>query len=381
MKIRLTLTLLTIGCLLPACQKKDGADGRQAVTSDEPGETNDTAVPVNAAFQAALAEVNAKCPQSYPEIITPLPESKDFENIPTASLMEMLESWNPSLRLEASKALSERDEEVLATLKEGLNSDNWMVRAGSTSALATIIKKSLDGVKGDELEAVKARHSDIVAEFVRLAYDDRLEVRVSALEGLSIVAPQTPEAAKAVLNLCDDPDDYLSQDAMVILNKRFHVESLEQGEVVAAFKAALKRSLPNGKGHIVSIITRMKPEVQREFVPDLLALLDWKTMRDTMFAAGGHSDAIHLLTQMKEPGLIERLPDLMGKIQRGDGLFIPCLTAAKAFGRDAKVIVPELKAILADIEENGDKARIRPNRDIEGGVKELKTTIDYLESL
>jgi len=151
--------------------------------------------------------------------------------------------------------------------------------------------------------------------------------------------------------------------------------------VITAFKAALGGSLPNGKGHIVYLIARMKPEVQRKFIPELLAFLDWKIMRDTMFGGTGQEDAIKLLTQMKVTQLIVRLPNLMDKIKTGPGLFFPCLTAAKAFGKDAKVIVPQLKDILADLEKNGSKAKILPNRDLELAVKELKTTIAYLEGL
>lgn len=338
-------------------------------------------VPADSPFKIQLEKVNAKAPQTYPEIITPLPERKDVEKTDTATLLKMLESWNPALRAEASKALSERGEEVIDTLKASLNSENWMVRAGATSALTAILKKSFSGLKADALSAAQGKYADITSKFAKLAYDERLEVRVSALEGLNAIAPQTSEAVKAVLHLCEDPDDYLSQDAMVILRKRFADQVLQEEDVVTAFKAALKRSLPNGKGQIVQIITQMKPEMQRQFVPDLLEFLDWKIMRDTMFGGSGQPEAIKLLTQMKEPQLIERLPGLMGKIKRGDGLFIPCLQAAQAYGKDAKVILPELKAILADIEANGDKAPIRPNNNPDAAIKELKKTIQQLESL
>ncbi len=374
--------LFPVACLLIASCQKKGAAGEPGHAAAAEGAAAILEVGLaDSPFHEALAEVNTKCPQSYPAIVTPLPESKDFESIDTATLLGMLESWNPTLRQEASKALSGRGEEVLGTLKQGLQSENWMVRAGSASALAVLITKSRQGLKGDALQAAIDRHAELASSFARLAYDERLEVRVSALEGLNAAAPQTPEAVKAVLHLCDDPDDYLSQDAMVALRKQFGAAALEQPEVVPAFKAALGRSLPNGKGHIVYLITRMKPEVQRQFVPELLAFLDWKIMRDTMFGGNGQEDAIKLLTRMKEPQLIPRLPGLMGKIKRGDGLFIPCLTAAKAYGKDAKVILPEFKAILVDLERHGDKAKVVPNQNPEAAIKELKNTIEHLEGL
>ncbi len=380
LRIHLPFTCLLVPCCLfiLSCQSKDEAEDIDQDADDTSQTTDDKPQTI---FQSAIDKVDSQCPPDYPDTVTPLPESKDFEEIDTASLMKMLESWNPSLRAQAATALSERGKEVLDVLKQGSTSDNWMVRAGTTTALAAIIKQSLTGLTAEQQEAVKQEHADIISEFVRLTSDERLEVRVAALGGLSTVAPQTPAAAKAVLNLCDDPDDYLAQDAMIILEKQFSIDSLEQDEVVAAFKAALGRSLPRGKGHIVRIITRMKPETQSKFVPDLLAHLDWKPMRDTMFGSGGQEDSIKLLTKMKETKLIERLPNLMGKFDRGAGLFDSCLNSAKAFGKDAKIILPELKAILADIEANGKNAKIAPNRDIEAGAKELKKTIEYLESL
>ncbi|HEX5791498.1 MAG TPA: HEAT repeat domain-containing protein [Luteolibacter sp.] len=376
-------TLSSAACLLiVACQKKDTTRaGKESTQPGENGVVSYQAVPANSPFRDALAAVNAKAPQTYPALVTALPERKDFEKTDTSTLLSMLESWNPALRQEASKALSARGGEVLGTLKQGLQSDNWMVRAGSVSALADIVKTSLEGLKGDALQAALDKHADVTSQFAKLAYDERLEVRIAALQGLNTTAPQTPEAVKAVLHLCNDPDDYLSQDAMVTLKKRFRVDSLEQNEVITAFKSALGRELPNGKGQIVHLITLMKPEAQRQFIPDLLAFLDWKIMRDTMFADSGQEAAIKLLTQMKETQLIPRLPGLMNKINRGDGLFIPCLTAARAFGKDAKVILPQLKDILADIEKNGNKAKIRPNKNPEAAIQELKKTIEHLESL
>lgn len=381
--ILLIKTLSSAACLLiVACQKKDTTrPGKESTQPGETGMVSCQAVPADSPFRDVLAEVNAKAPQTYPALVTALPERKDFEKTDTATLLSMLESWNPALRQEASKALSARGGEVLGTLKQGLQSDNWMARAGSVSALADIVKTSLVGLKGDALQAALDQHADVTSQFAKLTYDERLEVRIAALQGLNATAPQTPEAVKAVLHLCNDPDDYLSQDAMITLKKRFRVDSLEQDEVITAFKSALGRELPNGKGQIVHLITLMKPEAQRQFIPDLLAFLDWKIMRDTMFADSGQEAAIKLLTQMKETRLITRLPGLMNKIDRGDGLFIPCLTSARAFGKDAKVILPQLKDILADIEKNGKKAEIRPNRNPEAAIDELRKTIEHLEGL
>ena len=112
----------------------------------------------------------------------------------------------------------------------------------------------------------------------------------------------------------------------------------------------------------------------------MLAHLDWKPMRDTMFGQGGQADSIEMLTKMKVTDVVKRLPKLMGKFERGGGLFSQCLKAARGFGADAKVILPELKAILADCKANGNNAKIRPTRDVEASLKDLEKTIQYIES-
>ncbi|MBT8043343.1 MAG: hypothetical protein KJO79_00200 [Verrucomicrobiae bacterium] len=384
MKLHPILSLFSLTCLcFVSCQSKNTAEdsGTGSDTQGQADQQSGNTLADASPFSKALAEVNAQCPEDYPEVVTPLPESKDFARIDTAKLMKMLESWNPSLRTQAAVALSERGEEVLGLLMQGMQSENWMIRAGSTTALAAIIKQKLNGLDKGQQQTLKEKHADIIAGFIRLTGDDRLEVRVAALNGLTTVAPQTAAAAKAVLGLCDDPDDYLAQDAMITLEKSFNFKALEQGELIPALKEALKSSLPRGKGHIIRIIKRMQPEAQRQFVPELLAHLDWKPMRDTMFGAGGQEDAIVLLTQMKEKQLIERLPRLMAKPMRGPGLFLPCLKAAKAFGKDAKVIVPDLKAIYADIKANGKNTKVRVGRDVEQSLEQLQQTIQYIDSL
>ena len=339
---------------------------------------------VDPAFQAALEKVNAQGPKQYDPIVTPLPESHRFDTIPTIELLRQLESWNPSLRAAAAGALGTRGDEALPVLVRASGAENSQVRAGAASALAAIIKQKLRNWKQAYPQINNAReaqakiledHATLEETFIRLSRDPELQVRVSALGGLETMAPQTPEAARAVLELCSDENEHLAQSAMIALDKRFSVDALQEETVITALKRAMRSPLPRGRGHVVRIIQEMDERSQRKFIPELLAHLDWQPRRDTMFGGGGQAGSIRLLTELGVKELVPRLPDLMFKTMRGAGLFMPCLESARAFGRDAKIILPELRAILAEHEEEGT----RRMRDHDERMEKLRETIAYLE--
>jgi hypothetical protein len=337
-----------------------------------------------AGMAGALKGVNAQVPERFQEIVTPLPEVEQFEEIETDELLKMLENWNPSLREAAAKALGARGEKSIPDLVEASQSKQASVQAGAASALGAIIKQKLRNWKehypdaknsGQAQEEIREDHADLADVFVRLAKNPELEVRVAAMEGLKTLAPQTPEAVEAVLDLCMDENEYLAQDAMVAINRTFSLEAIQEERVIAVFKEALRSPLPNGKGHIIHAIHRMDEKMQRNFIPDLLAHLDWQPRRDTMFGGGGQANSIQILTKLEVQELIPRLPGLMDKPMRGPGLFMPCLESAQAFGRDAKAILPELRSKLAELKQGDAQKR----QDHEERVNKLEETVAFLE--
>ena len=306
------------------------------------------------------------------EIVTPLPDLHDFAAIKTDEVMKMLESWNPSLRESAAKALADRGTAVVPDLLKGTKSENDKVRAGSATALASICKT----LPPEEQPA------GVVESFMRLMKDGVLEVRVASLQAIGAVAPQTKEATLAVLALCNDPDPYLAQDAKLTLDKRFQAHTLPIEETEADLKGALGGPLPRGRGHIVKIIGRLKPMDQRRFIPELLAHLDWYARRDTMFAGGGQEEALRLLTKLEVPELVPRLPKLMGKKGRGMHLYAPSIESARAFGAMSKPLYNDLKKIYKDMEKLGKDAPITPDSrgDFKEGMDDLKRLLLELEA-
>ena|GEM_PF-6621448 len=354
------------------------------------GEPRSQDRPIEKSIQAALDRVNSQCPKSYPEIVVPLPEEGKFGDTSTAELMRMLESWNPALRTAAAGELGRRGDGLVPTLRRATRSDNWTVRAGSTSALAAIVNQKMRNWQetypaitdpAAAMRRIKADHADLADDFIRLTRDPRLEVRVSALSGMSVLALQNAPAATAVLELCADDDNYLAQDAMITLEKRFGVESIQQDTVISALKVALGTPLPRGRGHVLRLIDRMDADAQRQFIPELLAHLDWQPNRDTMFGAGGQEEAVRILTELNVKELIPRIPRLMNKTMRGPGLFEPCLKSIEAFGKDAKTILPELRENIGKLEQDLSNAHPRSKQGIEQKLSKLRKAVDHVESL
>ena len=343
------------------------------------------------ALLKALERVNAQSPQDYPEQVAALPEPAALAAMDNAKLLPLLTDWNPAVRVTVAAELGRRGDSVAPQLREGTSSENWMVRAGAVSALTAILKEKFnkwqeafpDVRNYREAHAmIREENADLGDIFTRLAGDPRLEVRVEALKGLSLLAPQTAEATLAVIELCKDDDEYLAQDAMAILQKQFGSQALQQEEVVViALKEAMTSPLPRGRGSVVQLISQMDESTQRQFIPDLLAHLDWQPNRDTMFGAGGQQTAIEVLTKLEVKELLPRLPALMQKGMRGPGLFEPCLASAKAFGFDAKSILPALRTLLEEIEPTPADLRGRNAADLQKRHARLAETIDHIENL
>lgn len=378
-----------VACLLVGCDRNEPQAGQSGEPAPSP--QSDYELPVDPKFAAALSEFYPQCPDDYSAVVIPLPEQKDFEKIPTAELLKMLESWNPSLREEAAAALAERGPEMLPVLRKATHDDNWMVRAGAATALDWLVKWGFGSrlpkhrefrltPQPEDREVIEGELTAIIDDFIRLAGDERLEVRVAALDGLDSHAPQTSDAAMAVLKLFSDPDLHLSQDAMMCLSKRFPINVLEQEEVIPLFKSAFEQSMPRGKGYVVKLIEQMNPEVQRRFVPELISLLKWKPRRDTMFTALGRDAALSILTDLKETEVVALLPAMMAE-GRGPG-FDLCCDSAVAFGKEALPILPQLEAILDDLKTNGRNAKSVPyGFRVEPGIVKLEQTINQLKSL
>ncbi|MDX1679671.1 MAG: HEAT repeat domain-containing protein [Akkermansiaceae bacterium] len=372
-------TLLLASCDTKQTGGKADADGQAAEASPDSATTSGKPTDLSAPnapteytkpYQDILAKVNAQCPDQYPELVTPLPDEHELATMDIDQLMGMLDSWNPVLRMEAAKELGNRGTEVIAELRQGTRSAKDKIRAGSATALAAVCSK----LRSEELP------EGLTEDFIRLTTDEEHEVRVAALNALSALAPKTREAQLAILAMCTDPDEYLAQDAMVTLNKSFELHKLPIEDIEAGIKAAMTGPLPNGKGHIVKIITKLKPEDQRRFIPTLVEHVKWIPRRDTMFAAGGQEEAIEMLTRMGVTEVVPHLPGISDKVVRGPGLYLPVLTSLQAYGKDAKPALPELKRMLADLESKGRDSEFAPPRELEAYIKELKKTIELIES-
>ena len=306
----------------------------------------------------------------------------------TEQLHEYLASWNPALRQRAARELASRADEVLVALKDLADSENGNMRAGVGSALWLGVRHRLRnwrdyaGESGDR-EALRARLRETYGSvFLALAGDERSEARWMGLKGLQEVQLNTPEAVKAVLALCEDPNEHLATEAVISLNRTFDVELADENDVSAAIKSAMNAPLPRGKGSALKLIQEMDEASQRAFIPVLLDHLDWQPDRDTMFGASGQAEALALLTKLRVKEVVPRIPGLMKKTMRGPGLFEPCIDSVRAFGEDAKVILPQLRVHRSELEQRLEKPmRGSSRRELQLKLYRLKEVIDHVENL
>ena len=355
--------------------------------SDKASHPQVTADPV----ASAVARVVAKCPEKYPETVTPLPSDETMAGMSTTELMELGKSWNPALRLQVAKGLAARGISIMPLLVKAGRSNHWQQREVAGETLARMIKQDKRDWreafpditdKKEVTDRVRVKYAAATPFLVRLASDPRTEVRGAALDGFAWLQPQTKEAAEAVLRLCNDPDVYVANQAMMVFGRDINRGSLGESETVERLTKAMTEPLPRGKGDIVRAIMQMPEDIQRDFIPVLLAHLDWKAKRDTMFAAAGQPEALELLTKLNVKEVIPRLPALMKKSFHGSDLFEPAMQSIMAFGKDAKVILPELKAYQVELKEQLTQALPRnQKKTINAKLEKLEKVVKHVESL
>lgn len=356
-----------------------------------PAEPAVTAATLAAApFADALAKVNAQCPPSYPDVVTPLPEAGAFDAMPTAQLMDLLGSWSPAMRSAAAGALATRGDEVIPLLVEALDSDSPSTVAGAAGGLARLVShqvRNWQQVMPDETDAaaaqakVRSKHAALADQFIAMTTSPDREVRDAALGALITLQLDTPAVKHAILAMCDDPDEYIASNAMISFEKRFSVDNVDPDKLTTALEQTLRGPLPRARGHGFRLMNQLDEETQRQFIPLMLAHLDWQPDRDTMFGSGGQADAVKKLTRWRVKELVPRLPALMTKTMRGPGLFDHCIASVKAFGADSKVILPELKAYIAKLEADYETASSGRKPGIQARIMKLQEAVDYVEKL
>jgi len=341
-------------------------------------------------LDTVLQKIAGQCPAAYPAAITPLPGEDDLAGLGTPALLALLESWNPALRRSAANGLAQQGDDVIPALKRAAAAEQASVRAGAATALAAVVGGQLHQLRnlhppGKEREQaaaeVRRKYASLTAVFIPLTRDPARDVRAAAMGGLTSLRADTPAARRAMLALWGDPDVHLADAAIISFEKTMSTDGLKEDELIAALKVAMRAPLPRGRGHAMKIINRLGDDAQREFIPELLAHLDWQPDRDTMFGAGGQAEALALLTELRVKEVIPRIPGLITKTMRGPGMFEPCMKSVTAFGKDARVILPQLKAYEHELAESLAKAHPRHIDGINKKLKILREAVQHVEAM
>lgn len=370
---RLRLSLSTATMLLPlAWAGVSFADGE----GDKP-------------FAEALKSVNARCPSTIGELVVPIPDESQFDQMSVPQILELLGSDSPPMRSAAANAMARRGDEVIPSLEKSLQNGNKYMIAGAATALSRLIQQQTrdlrtanPGMTAPQAQD-KARQKYLAQGqlFVPLTKSPDREVRDASLNALLSVRPDTLAVKEAILTLCADPDEYIAERAINGFNKWFKDSDVPRDKVLQGIRSALQQPLPGGKGSAVGVIKSLDEKTQREFIPVLLAHLDWQPDRDTMFGAAGQAEALGMLTQLHVTEVVPRIPKLMKKTMRGPGLFEPCIESVRAFGKDSAVIVPQLIAYADELEKNLPSAPARNKPGIQIKIDSLRETVKYVQGL
>jgi len=337
----------------------------------------------------AIRKVEAQCPVAPSGEVVVVPGRLEIAEMSGDALISLLESWNPAVRKGAVGELSKRDGEQLEKLRAASLSESWNVRAGSAAALAKILSERLKNWQeyapvsaGSGAARTKiSKELNLAAIFLRLAKDSRTEVRFQAMQGLVSLGPINNEVTVAMILFCQDEDAFLAQESMIFLEKRFSTQALQEEVVITALHASFKTPLPRGRGHMVRLIAKMKPEDQKKFIPELLDHVSWQPLRDTMFGSGGKSEAIRILTDLRVTEVLPRLLIYMDMSFFGSNPVKIGVAAIKKFGSDAKIILPELRKKTADSEIRPDQMKERHSRRRKERYDLLRAALADLEKL
>lgn len=354
--------LLTASC----GAQHEKPDAQREPPSKSPGKTR---------IEESLAKVNAECPKTYPDVVTPLPEPDEAAAMSEDELLAMLKTWNPALRAAVSQELAARDIKIFPVAEKMLASEKWQDREAAARMMARSVRNRVQHWKKlfpEETnwragqEKVREKYVDLIPLCLPLLDSDQRSVRAAALGVMGALKPRQKEVSEAILGLFGDDDEYLAQSAMLTLEKHIGIDGVDDATVITAFEEAMKQPLPRGKGHVVRMIRRKNEAFQRKCIPMLLEHLEWIPKRDTMFGAGGQKAAVEILADLGEEKLIPLIPTLMYKEMRGPGLFNVAVAAAGQFGAKSKKLLPffkdeiaKYKSKLEELKGNGLNRRNR----------------------
>ncbi|MFK7849729.1 MAG: HEAT repeat domain-containing protein [Akkermansiaceae bacterium] len=339
--------------------------------------------------QEAIAKVEERAPGSFPEIYMSIPEPALMKAVSVGDLVAGLDTWNPSIRTAISKELAVRFRTEPTKLYAMAVSKNANVRSGvvmAISELASWMRKDWktafpETTNYREAQALLAADEMLAQVLTKAARDSELDVQNAALKGLSLLGAESDDVVLALIELTASEDVYVAQMAMESLGKAYTARVAELPNAIAPLKKALGSPLPRGRGFVVSIIEKMDEDLQRQFIPELVAHLEWTPDRDTMFGAGGQISAVKILTALKAKELIPLIPNLVNKTVRGSDLLPVCMESCRAFGKDAKVILPELRQLADALSPTEDQLKARDGKRLSDRYKAVTETIDFLEKI
>lgn len=309
---------------------------------------------------AAIEEINARCPESYPEVVVPVPGPGELSDKSVEELVEAARTWNPTLRAAISKELATRGDTAMPIMKKMLVSESGQDREIAAMVTRRLVSDQIRHWQRTLPEEthwrwaqgkIRKKHEGLIPLMITLCKDPNRMTREAAVGTLGELQARRPDVAKAVLGLFSDPDEYLAQNAVSILRRSIGVEGVDQETLFQAYSAGMKQPMPGGRGQIVLLIGEQDEKFQKRCAPLLLEHLKRIPKRDAMGGSLGQVEALKFLSALGEESLLEHIPFVMNKKYRHHRKYLEAAAeAAATYGPKAKPILPFLKKTLQECE-------------------------------
>jgi hypothetical protein len=295
-------------------------------------------------YNTILKPLEEQAPLTYPEHAATAPSASELDKISDERLIALLGHWNPYLRASLVKNLATRSDTIVEKLRASTSYKDTQVREGVLQALKMILEKRLKDVAtyAPGIENRNDARAKVISDmgveeiFLKLSKDPSHKVRKHAVDGLIELGAISDAVTMAMLEATQDDNEFIAQNAMIQLEKKFTSQVLKQKGIHDYMSKGLEFELPRGRGHLLRIIMKMPKEDQLQLLPQIHQTFTWQPMRDTMFGGGGKSEALKIMADHQYKPVLPSLVKLFGTDFFGTNLNEPIYETFKAFGKDAK---------------------------------------------
>ena len=331
-----------------------------------------------ATFATEVAAIDANCPATYPDVVSPPPPLAELESMSADELIARLDHWSPAYRHRVGEALAGKLPGARDKIIAAMTDPNWRRRNGVIAALGQAMihvkmyRRNVARnrpVTADDKAAAEAtvkQFASVTPHLIKALKDEHPLVRVRAIGVLSALGPAATDAADGLLTVAETSPPWVGEIAVMALARSVGPAKLDPATRMDRLIAMLKHPKPRARGAAIQVMGQLPADEAKVAIPALLASINDRAKRDAMFSDAARNNAMALLTKWRVREVIPLI--IMVAKEEGWGLGrrrAGTSAALKDWGPDAKEAIPEVETIIKDIEagSGNTEAAARPFRE------------------